>query len=145
MREFSPRSPEPGGDFENPRGHGVLPEGIFKIPEQAMGIWLKIPDQKPEFRIYFFIAQYNFTQCFACKTTYSANFTLKCNMHSSIHNLNHLRFLNLILKRFHSAFFIKILLQIWHIQKENITTTYTIYYTHDYARFLLLSRILPII
>ena len=75
----------------------VLPEGISKTPEQAMGIWLKIPDQKPEFRIYFFIAHYNFTQCFACKTTYSANFTLKCNMHSSIHNLNHLRFLNLIL------------------------------------------------
>ena len=71
-------------------------EGIFKIPEQAMGIWLKIPDQKPEFRIYFFIGHYNFTQCFACKTTLSANLTLKCNMHSSFYNLNHLRFLNLI-------------------------------------------------
>ena len=51
--------------FALPWRHGVLPEGIFKIPEQAMGICLKIPDQKPEFRIYFFDGLYNSTQCFA--------------------------------------------------------------------------------
>ena len=52
-RGFSPRSPEPGGDFENPRGHGVLPEGIFKIPDGRWGSG-EIPDQKPEFCTYFF-------------------------------------------------------------------------------------------
>ena len=45
-----------GGDFENPRGHGVLPKGIFKITGRTKGIWLKIQDQKPDFCKYIFFS-----------------------------------------------------------------------------------------
>ena len=57
-RGFSPdphRQSPPGGDFENPRGHGVLPEGIFKIPERAMGIWGKSTTINQNFVHIFFL------------------------------------------------------------------------------------------
>ena len=54
-RGFSPRSPEPGGDFEIPPGHAVLPEGIFKIPERAMGIWGKSTTINQNFVHIFFL------------------------------------------------------------------------------------------
>ena len=38
-RGFLPRFPEPGVVLENSRGHGVLPRGIFKIPERVVEIW----------------------------------------------------------------------------------------------------------
>ena len=55
----------PGGDFENPRGHGVLPEGIFKIPERAMGIWIKSPIKNPNF-VHIFFHLYLISKPFWC-------------------------------------------------------------------------------
>ena len=58
MRGFSPRSPgarrrtEAGAKV---RGHGVLPEGIFKIPERAMGIWGKSTTINQNFLHLFFL------------------------------------------------------------------------------------------
>ena len=51
-------------NFENPKGkhavpevhsrHGVLPDGIFKIPDRAMGIWGKSLKKNPNFVHIFF-------------------------------------------------------------------------------------------
>ena len=77
MRGFSSRSPQPGGDFEIPRGQHAVPEGRsggprarraargdFQNPRTGDGdLQVKIPEQKPEFYIYFCIfkqtSQYN--------------------------------------------------------------------------------------
>ena len=66
--EVSTPCPRAGAEA---RGHGVLPEGIFKIPERAMGILVKIPEQKPEFCVYFFYIYIytNIRQCLIDKIT----------------------------------------------------------------------------
>ena len=47
--DFTSDPLEPGWDFENPRGNAVLLQGIFKIPERAMGIWAKYPIKNTNF------------------------------------------------------------------------------------------------
>ena len=47
------------------RGHGVLPEGIFKIPERAMGIWIKSPIKNPNF-VHIFFHLYLISKPFWC-------------------------------------------------------------------------------
>ena len=52
---FTYRSPEPGGDFEIPEGTACCPRG-FQNPRTGDGdLQVKIPEQKPEFYIYFCI------------------------------------------------------------------------------------------